>query len=160
MTIVGNSLGNSQICLITWGSTQESAHSNALSQIAKCVSTSFPTRRSISLHTDAMICTFHALIAKLNSPRGRFSRTSISAIPTARSAKQPTSNNLRNFKTKKKVTHYLISKSLIKFRLVILPILISLRKTKIPSTKTAQDSFYLALPIPRWKLSWTFLQPI
>ena len=121
-TIVENSLGNSQICLITWGSTLESALSNVLSQIAKCASISFLTRRSISLHTDAMICTFHALIAKLNSPRGRFSRTSISAIPTARSAKQPTSNNLRNFKTKKKVTHYLISKSLIKLRLVILPI--------------------------------------
>ena len=155
-----NSLGNSQICLITWGSTQESAHSNVLSQIAKCVSTSFPTRRSISLHTDATICTFLALIAKSNSQRGRFYRTSISAILTARYARQPTSNNLRNFKTKKKVTHYLISKSLIKLRLMILPILISLRKTKIPSTKTAQDSFYLALPILLWKLSWTFLQPI
>jgi hypothetical protein len=118
-TIVENSLENSPICSITWGSIQESVHSNVHSQIAKCASTSYPTRRSISLHTDAMICTFLALIAKLNLQRGRFSRISISAILTARFARTPTSNNLRNFKTKKKVTHYLISKSLIKLRLVI-----------------------------------------
>ena len=156
-----SSSGNSQICSITWGSTRESALSNVPSQIARCASISYPTRRSISLHTDATICTFLALIAKSNSQRGRFSRTSISAILTARYARQPTSNNLRNFKTKKKVTHYLISMSLIKLRLVILPILISIRKmTKIPSTMTAQERFYRALPIPSWKSSWTFHQPI
>ena len=139
---------SSQTCSTIWGSTLESALSNVPSQTARCASTSSPTRRSISLHTDAMICTFLALTAKWNSQRGRSSRTSISAIPIAGSAKTPTSNNLRNFKTKKKVTHYLISKSLIKLRLMVLPILISIKKTRILSMMTTQERFYQALPIP------------
>ena len=148
MSIVENFSGNSPICSITWGSTLESALSNVHSQIARCALISSRTRRSISLHTDALICTFLAQIAKWDSPRGRFSRTSTSAIPIARSAKTPASNNLRNFKTNKKVTRYLITKSLIKPLLVILPILISIKKkTKILTKMTAQERLYQALQI-------------